>query len=155
GGIVYMASPMKRGHGRYGTRLIRWLGEYEEATPDTEVLDNATNILGDESEPEPDGCLFICRNAVGRPGRTRPAILTAPPSKSPRSARAPNPPICTARKRIRREPAFANTSSLPCGNSVSSVYPPPRQVSRTGTRPGRHYRSEVFPGLWLDARALL
>src|SRR6266576_6124530 len=57
GGIVYMASPMKRRHGRYGTRMIRWLGEYEEATPGTEVLDNTTNILGPESEPEPDGCL--------------------------------------------------------------------------------------------------
>src|SRR5215475_6199165 len=59
GGIVYMASPMKRRHGRYGARMIHWLAEYEANTPGTEVLDNTTHILGDESEPEPDGCLFI------------------------------------------------------------------------------------------------
>src|SRR5713101_1026796 len=53
GGIVYMRSPMKRRHGRYGTRVLHWLGEYEVGTPGTEVLDNATNILGPESEPEP------------------------------------------------------------------------------------------------------
>src|SRR5205085_1620629 len=59
GGIVYMASPMRRRHGRYGTRMIHWLGEYEMTTPGTEVLDSATNILGPHSEPEPDGCLII------------------------------------------------------------------------------------------------
>jgi Putative restriction endonuclease len=58
GGIVYMASPMKSAHGRYGTPLIRWLAEYEEATPGTEVFVSATNILGPESEPEPDGCMI-------------------------------------------------------------------------------------------------
>jgi hypothetical protein len=37
GGIVYKSSPPKRRHGRYSVRLIRWLGEYEEATPTTEA----------------------------------------------------------------------------------------------------------------------
>src|SRR5262245_33028029 len=59
GGIVYMSSPLKRRHGRYSVRVIRWLAEYEEATPGTEVLDNTTNILGPKSEPQPDGCLLI------------------------------------------------------------------------------------------------
>src|ERR1700677_813817 len=59
GGIVYMSSPMKRPHGRYGVLLARWLDEYEEATPGTEALAGATNILGPKSEPEPDGCLII------------------------------------------------------------------------------------------------
>src|SRR5437870_224434 len=54
GGIVYMSSPLKPRHGRYSVRLIRWLGEYEEATPGTEALDNTTNILGPESESQPD-----------------------------------------------------------------------------------------------------
>jgi hypothetical protein len=51
GGIVYMSSPMKRRHGRNGGWLIHWLGEYELATPGTEVLVGATNIPGPESEP--------------------------------------------------------------------------------------------------------
>src|SRR5262245_55623409 len=66
GGIVYMASPMKRRHGRYGIRLIRWLAEYEEETPGAEALSAATNILGQESEPEPDGCLFILPECGGQ-----------------------------------------------------------------------------------------
>src|SRR5713226_7672880 len=50
GGIVYLSSPMKRPHGRYGILLSRWLGEYEEATPGTEALAGATHLLGPESE---------------------------------------------------------------------------------------------------------
>src|SRR5437016_258033 len=55
GGIVYISSPMKRPHGRHGILLSGWLGEYEDATPGTEALAGATEILGPESEPEPDG----------------------------------------------------------------------------------------------------
>ena len=59
GGIVYMASPMRTPHGRHGSPLVRWLDEYEEATPGTEVLLGATSILGPSSEPEPDACMII------------------------------------------------------------------------------------------------
>src|SRR5438094_9120281 len=79
GGIVYMASPMKRRHGRYGTRMIRWLGEYEEATPGTEVLDNTTNILGPESEPEPDGCLLILPERGGQTWEDKKGYLNGSP----------------------------------------------------------------------------
>src|SRR5713101_89079 len=66
GGIVYLSSPLKRHHGRYSVRVIRWLGEYEEATPGSEVLDNTTSILGPESEPQPDGCLLILPECGGQ-----------------------------------------------------------------------------------------
>lgn len=59
GGIVYMASPLKRKHGRHGLRLSQWLATYEDATPGTEALENTSNILGPDSEPQPDGCLLI------------------------------------------------------------------------------------------------
>src|SRR5437660_1384280 len=59
GGIVYMASPQKKRHARSQASLAWWLGEYETATPGTEVLVNSTSILGPKSEPEPDACLLI------------------------------------------------------------------------------------------------
>ena len=54
GGIVYMASPQKKRHARAQATFAWWLGEYETATAGTEVLVNATDILGPKSEPEPD-----------------------------------------------------------------------------------------------------
>ena len=59
GGIVYMTSPQKKRHARAQATLVWWLGEYETATAGTEVLVNSTDILGPESEPEPDACLLI------------------------------------------------------------------------------------------------
>src|SRR6266481_2384596 len=59
GGIVYMASPQKVPHSKAQQLMARWLGEYADATPGTDALINNTQILGPDSEPEPDGCLFI------------------------------------------------------------------------------------------------
>src|SRR4051794_9771874 len=59
GGIVYMASPQKLPHGRTNRNIGRLLMAYEDATPGTESLGTITNILGDDSEPEPDESLRI------------------------------------------------------------------------------------------------
>src|SRR4051794_36509984 len=59
GGIVYMASPQKKLHGQAQTILVQWLGEYEENTFGVETMTGSTSILGPESEPQPDGSLFI------------------------------------------------------------------------------------------------
>src|SRR5262245_47174960 len=68
GGIVFMPSPLKRPHGRMHSRVVHWLTAYEDATPGTEAFDNATAILGEESEPQPDACLLI---SPARQGQTR------------------------------------------------------------------------------------
>src|SRR5947208_8490420 len=59
GGIVYMSSPQKSSHSVAHPLVIRWLDEYAEATPGTQLMLNNTQILGPDSEPQPDGCLFI------------------------------------------------------------------------------------------------
>src|ERR1017187_5938825 len=59
GGIVFMASPLKPNHGRSDIRLIQWIAAYEDDTPGTEAMSNTTNILGPDSELQPDGCLII------------------------------------------------------------------------------------------------
>src|ERR1700756_5708332 len=59
GGIVYMPSPQKVPHSKAQQLVVRWLDEYAEATPGTDALSNNTQILGPDSEPEPDACLFI------------------------------------------------------------------------------------------------
>ncbi len=66
GGIVFMSSPLKRKHARSDVHLIQWISGYEDATPGTEALANATNILGSDSELQPDGCLFILPECGGQ-----------------------------------------------------------------------------------------
>src|SRR5438552_2965948 len=59
GGIVYMPSPLRSDHGFSHADVMAWLGRYKFATLGTDVLDNATNILGGDSEPQPDAALII------------------------------------------------------------------------------------------------
>src|SRR5271165_6771949 len=59
GGVVYVASPPRRAHGRRHPELSGVLWLYESATPGLELLDNATTILGPDSEPQPDLSLRI------------------------------------------------------------------------------------------------
>src|SRR5208283_3721310 len=58
-GIVYMASPQKLPHGLAHKGLLRWLDEYEEATPGTVGCIDTTVIAGSQSEPQPDAWLII------------------------------------------------------------------------------------------------
>jgi Uma2 family endonuclease len=57
GGIVYVASPLRRPHATNHLPLGSLFFAYEGATPGVESGDNATILLGDEGEPQPD--LFL------------------------------------------------------------------------------------------------
>lgn len=54
GGVVYVPSPLRRRHSTHHNRLGMVFSLYELGTPGTEAGDNATVILGKESEPQPD-----------------------------------------------------------------------------------------------------
>jgi len=58
-GVVYMPSPLKAPHGRSHSELGTWLTRYKAHTPGTDVLDNATAILDDSNEPQPDAALRV------------------------------------------------------------------------------------------------
>jgi len=66
GGVVYMPSLAKAPHARNSGKIAQWLGFYEVSTPGVEVLDNATAILGEDSEPQPDSALRILETHGGQ-----------------------------------------------------------------------------------------
>ncbi|MGC1273508.1 MAG: Uma2 family endonuclease [Planctomycetaceae bacterium] len=59
GGTVYVASPVSLLHSRPHSFLHNALLSYESRTPGVQTLDNATVLLADESEPQPDLALRI------------------------------------------------------------------------------------------------
>lgn len=76
GGVVYMPSPVRRSHGKFHVKLLRWLDSYADDTPGTEVLDNTTSILGNDSEPQPDACLRVIN---GQSKETEDDYILGPP----------------------------------------------------------------------------
>ena len=65
-GIVYVASPVKRRHGIYQILLGALFAAYAARTPGVEVGDNATILLGEDAEPQPDLYLRILPESGGQ-----------------------------------------------------------------------------------------
>ncbi|MBY0527859.1 MAG: Uma2 family endonuclease [Gemmataceae bacterium] len=79
GGIVYVASPLKRPHGITHPPLTTLLYLYKARTPGVEAADNATVLLGDEEEPQPDLFLRILPEFGGQSRTTSDDYVAGPP----------------------------------------------------------------------------
>src|SRR5262249_9877106 len=110
GGIVYVASPLSLRHGTNHLPLRTLLFAYEEHTQDVQSGDNATVILGDEGEPQPDLFLRILP-AYGGQSRTSAEdyVFWAPLSSLRRSLTARDPSISTLNFRTTRVTGSRNT----------------------------------------------
>jgi hypothetical protein len=156
GGIVYLASPMRRRHGRYGSLFIRWLDEYEEATPGTEVLAGATNILGPDSEPEPDGCLIVLPECGGQTWEDEAGYLNGAPEFVGELSHATES-IDLHAKKLDYEKAGVGEYVVVALRQSKVFWFVRRRGKFRELVPDRDgiFRSEIFPGLWLDGPALL
>ena len=154
GGIVYMASPLRRIHGKRHVRLCMVLDLYESQTPGLELLDNATTILGDESEPQPDLSLRILTDFGGQSREPANGYVEGPPellAEVAYSSRA----IDLHQKRQDYELGGVQ-------EYVVFKVEEPELIwfdfaGKTSITPDRRgiARSRAFPGLWINVPALL
>src|SRR5947199_293056 len=79
GGIVYMASPARYLHGRYQIALGSLFDLYEEHTPGVEAAAEISDILGEESEPQPDLTLRLVAELGGRSHINEAEYMEGPP----------------------------------------------------------------------------
>src|SRR5919109_4023307 len=156
GGIVFVPSPLRSEHGVSHALVMGWLTNYWGATPGTEVRENATAILGDESEPQPDAALIIEPESGGQSSVSEDGYATGLPELIVEVASS-SESIDLHRKRRDYERA---------GVLEYVVVVLRQRVVRWFVLQDGAYReveadahglckSTVFPGLWLDAPALL
>jgi Uma2 family endonuclease len=155
GGIVFMPSPLKLPHGRVHALLIHWLGTYQDATLGTETQDNTTNILGPESEPQPDASLLIATPGIAQTRSVDDYLVGAPEWIG--EVAASSQAIDLHRKRDDYEEAGVREYVVVVLRQRRVVWWILRDKKFQELEPGPDgiFRSEVFPGLWLDAAALL
>jgi Uma2 family endonuclease len=156
GGIVYMASPQKVPHSEAQCLTVRWLDEYAEATPGTKALANNTQILGPDSEPEPDGCLFIAPEYGGRVYVDEDDYLNGSPELVAEVSSSTES-IDLHRKKLDYEKAGV-LEYVVLALRTQQVFWFVRQRGKFKEVPlpsNGIFRSRVFPGLWLDAEAML
>ncbi len=151
---VYMPSPLRWLHGALHNRLGLVLGLYQAGTTGVEAGDNATILLGERNEPQPDLGLRVLPEYGGRSRTTEDDYVEGPPellAEIAHSSRA----IDMNQKRDDYAQAGVLEYLVLCVEERElhwSHFPSRRMV-----RPDRKgvARSRVFPGLWIDVAALL
>jgi Uma2 family endonuclease len=156
GGVVYVASPVSRRHGKPYIRLIGWLCRYEERTPGVEALAEVTDILGEDREPQPDAVLLIRPECGGRTRVDADEYLVGPPELVVEVASTTGA-IDLGPKKADYE-AVGVQEYLVVDVAAGAVRWFVRRRGRFAEQkpgPDGLLRSAVFPGLWLDPAAFL
>jgi Uma2 family endonuclease len=156
GGVVHMPSPLKKPHGKMTYRVVAWLADYEAATPGVEGFDNTTAILGEESEPQPDVFLCVAPECGGQTGETRDEYLRGAPELIVEVASS-SESIDLHSKRDDYQRAGVKeyvVIALRQGIVYWFILREGRYHELAAGTDGI-FRSEVYPGLWLDSAALL
>ena len=156
GGVVFVPSPLRVEHGESHALIMGWLTYYGSATPGTSVRDNATAILGDDSEPQPDATLVIEPESGGQSSVSEDGYATGPPELIVEVASSSESIDLHAKRRDYEQAGVLEYVVVVLRQRVIRWF-----VLHDGTYreveadPNGLFKSTVFPGLWLDASALL
>ncbi len=155
GGVVFMPSPARDLHGTICLNSAAWLGLYKFRTPGVLASENATLFLGDLTEVQPDTWLRIAPERGGQTRNVGHYVEGAPELivEVSVSSRA----IDLGPKLAEYERAGAREYVVFAINPDEVYWHARRgdRLVRVEPGPDGLYRSETFPGLWLDPAAIL
>jgi Uma2 family endonuclease len=154
GGTVYMGSPLRETHSDYEGELGFVFELYRRATPGVKAIHGATTILGAESEPQPDLGLRILEEYGGRSRLTRKKYIEGPPELLAEISHS-TVAIDLHQKKADYQKAGVQEYLVVCVDErLLFWFDFQKRQSIVGNAQGI-YQSRVFPGLWLQAPALL
>jgi Uma2 family endonuclease len=154
-GVVIVPSPLLWEHGTYDNLYGTLLCVYTTQTPGTSTADNATAILGDEAEPQPDGAMII-EPACGGQTRFEGGYLVGAPEHVAEIASSSESYDMHGKFRdyqragvLEYVVVLLRQRRMRWFDLQSGAFAE-RQPDEEGV-----LRSRVFPGLWLNAPALI
>jgi len=155
-GVVYMPSPVSNeGHGVPHAKLVGWLVAYEAQTPAVQAADNSTLRLDWDNEPQPDAFLRILPQHGGQTRDEDGYVAGGPELAGEIAASSASYDLHDKKEAYRRNGVCeyvvwrVEDSAIDWFNLRGGRYEQ-HQADEDGI-----YRSESFPGLWLDGAALL
>jgi Uma2 family endonuclease len=156
GGVVIVPSPLSAGHGFYHALVMTWLGNYWIATPGTKTGDNMTTILGESSEPQPDGALLIDPAHGGQVVLSEDGYITGAPELIVEVASSSASIDLHAKRRDYEQAGVLEYVVVVLRQNVIHWFAWHNGTYQEITADADGIlRSRVFPGLWLHANALL
>jgi hypothetical protein len=153
GGVVYMPSPLGYDHGEWEGNLSDWLGYYKRFTRGVQKAHNVSTFFDNYGEVQPDIQLRI-PEGLGGQSRIEGIYVVGAPELVAEVAKT-SLPHDLGEKKADYERAGVR-EYLVIGLDPQEVH---WFVLRDGrfadlqSGPDGVFRSEVFPGLWLDPRA--
>ncbi len=154
-GVVFMSSPVSvEDHGTPHAALMMPLSLYWTFTPGVCAGDNSTLRLDPDNEVQPDGFLFIEPECGGRVKREGGYIVGGPELAGEIAASSASHDIGPKLNVYRRNGVREYVVWRVFDEAIDWFILRGSQYERLTAADGI-YRSKVFPGLWLDAAALL
>lgn len=153
-GVVYVASPVRTFHGNPHFNLITWLGVYSVATPGVSGSDNTTTRLDMDNEPQPDALLRIevgGTSTISDDGY----IEGAPELIAEIATSSAAIDLGAKQNAYRRNGVQEYLVWQTFENRLSWFRLQAEEYVLVEPDAEGIIRSSVFPGLWLDAPALL
>ena len=153
-GIVYMASPVGRGHYTFQSFLNGWLDFYATVTPGCWPGTEGTWLMDENQVPQPDIVLFILPEYGGQSG-VEGLYSSGAPELIVEVAVSSRSRDFGAKKRLYERAgvreyliAVPLRKEISCFERIQSGFQP-IELGSDGI-----FRSRCFPGLWLDTKAL-
>ena len=156
-GVVYVPSPVRHTyHGHPHTQLTGWLVQYEASTPGVQASDNSTVRLDLDNEPQPDALLFIDPTCGGQARLDADGYIEgAPELVAEVTASSASYDLHVKLRVYRRNGVREYIVWRVLEQEIDWFVLRAGQYERLPLDAEGLYRSEVFPGLWLDPAALL
>jgi Uma2 family endonuclease len=154
GVVFFMASPVGRPHGIHLSRIIGWLTAYCDENQSCETACDSTWLLGPGDIPQPDGALRILTEFGGQSNDAGTLYQGPPELVVELTDSSISRDLGTKLDLYRRSGV----------REYLTILLQPKQIIWRQLTRGRYremhpgidgfYRSQVFPGLWLDPAAV-
>jgi hypothetical protein len=155
-GEVYMPSPVRwEPHANPDAHLGTWMCYYSAFTPGTSVGGNATVRMDLDNEPQPDGALIVLPEYGGAVEFEDGYVVGGPELLGEISASTVSIDLTKKYKVYRRNQVQEYIVWRVQDSAIDWFVLRNSLFIRLPLGPDGIYRSEVFPGLWLDAAALV
>jgi Uma2 family endonuclease len=156
-GVVYVPSPVRQKyHGRQHHHLLTWIGNYEAGTPGLEGGDNSTILLDLDNAPQPDGVLFIQPDHGGQIKINEDGYIEgAPDLVAEVAASSASYDLHDKLNAYRRNGVREYVVYRVFERKVDWFVLKEGRFEALAPSADGLLRSTIFPGLWLDAAALI
>jgi Uma2 family endonuclease len=155
-GVVYMPSPVcNQDHGAPHFDLIGWLFSYRMQTFGVQGGDNSTLRLDLDNEPQPDANLRILPECGGQTRDEDGFIIGAPELIAEIAASSVSYDLHLKLNVYRRNGICEYVVWRTQDREIDWFVLRDGQYESQSTSDDGIYRSEIFPGLWLDQQSLL